>query len=140
MAANEALGAALPALRMVRAEQGVTWGWAGDEDALDRMLWPVVFSAAELLIAAQGRPHVRQCAFKDCKLFFARRKRIPSSPASTVISSPESKSTRLRRSASWDATGSVPCQDAPDDRTWASPLPNETRLIVAGTRAFHILR
>ncbi len=73
MAANEALEAALPALRMVRAEQGVTWGWAGDEDALDRMLWPVLFSAAELLIAAEGRPHVRQCALKGCMLFFIDR-------------------------------------------------------------------
>ncbi len=73
MAANEVLGAALPALRMVPAEQGVTWGWAGDEDALDRMLWPVMFSAAELLIAAEGRPHVRQCALKDCRLFFVDR-------------------------------------------------------------------
>ncbi len=31
---NEALGAALPALRMVRSEPGVAWGWTGDEDAL----------------------------------------------------------------------------------------------------------
>ena len=72
-AANEALAAAMPALRMVRAERGVTWGWAGDDDALDRMLWPVVFQAAELLIATEGRPHVRQCAFKGCLLFFVDR-------------------------------------------------------------------
>ncbi len=72
-AVNEALGAALPALRMARAEQGVTWGWAGDEDALDRMLWPVLLSAAELLVAAEGRPHVRQCALKGCRLFFVDR-------------------------------------------------------------------
>ncbi|MCP5110919.1 MAG: hypothetical protein GY953_08805 [bacterium] len=72
-AANEALRDALPALRMVPAEQGITWGWAGDENALDRMLWPMLFSAAELLIAAQGRPYVRQCAFKGCLLFFIDR-------------------------------------------------------------------
>ena len=71
-AANKTLAAALPALRMVRAEHGVGWGWAGD-DALDRMLGPVLFSAAELLIAAAGRPHVRQCALKGCRLFFVDR-------------------------------------------------------------------
>ncbi|MCP3957487.1 MAG: hypothetical protein GY719_06510 [bacterium] len=71
--ANEALARALPALRMVPAEQGLQWGWAGDEGALDRMLWPLLFSAAELLISARGRPHVRQCAFKGCLLFFVDR-------------------------------------------------------------------
>ncbi len=72
-AVNEALALALPALRMVYAEQGVEWGWTGDEEALDRMLWPVLFSTAELLIAAEGRPHVRQCAFRGCLLFFVDR-------------------------------------------------------------------
>ncbi len=72
-AVNEALALALPALRMVPAERGVEWGWAGDEDALDRMVWPVLLSAAELLIAAEGRPHVRQCAFRGCLLFFVDR-------------------------------------------------------------------
>lgn len=72
-AVNEALGKALPALRMVMAECGVQWGWAGDEDTLDRMLWPVLFSTAELLIAAEGRPQVRQCAFRGCLLFFVDR-------------------------------------------------------------------
>ncbi len=72
-AVNEALALALPALRMVYAESAVQWGWTGDEEALDRMLWPVLFSAAELLIAAEGRRHVRQCAFRGCLLFFVDR-------------------------------------------------------------------
>ncbi len=72
-AVNEALARALPALRMVPADGGVQWGWAGDENALDRMLWPVLLSAAELMIAARGQPHVRQCMFKGCLLFFVDR-------------------------------------------------------------------
>ncbi len=72
-AVNEALGAALPALRLVPAEQGVAWGFTGDENALDRMLWPILFETAELLISARGRPHVRQCALKECRLFFLDR-------------------------------------------------------------------
>ncbi len=71
---NGDLARAFPALRLVPAEKGgLTWGWGGDEDALDRMLWPVVRSAAELLVSMEGRPQVRQCAAPDCTLFFVDR-------------------------------------------------------------------
>jgi len=70
---NAALREALPALRVVPGEIGVTWGWEGDEEALDRVLWPVAHSAAETLIAAAGRPHVRQCAARGCRLWFVDR-------------------------------------------------------------------
>jgi len=68
---NAALAEALPAQRLVRGgDSGLTWGWAGDAAALDRVLWPVLHSAAETLIATAGRPHVRQCAYKGCTLYF----------------------------------------------------------------------
>ncbi len=70
---NTALAAALPAMQLVPGKNGLTWGWAGEESALDRMVWPVLRSAAELLISLQGRPHVRQCAAKECRLFFVDR-------------------------------------------------------------------
>ncbi len=70
---NEGLAEALPALRLVPGEAGPTWGWAGDENALDRMLWPVLHAAGELLISTGGRPQVRQCAFSECALFFVDR-------------------------------------------------------------------
>ncbi len=70
---NQALARAMHAVRVVPAEVGVTWGWAGDADKLDRMLWPVLHSAAELLISTEGRPEVRQCALKGCRLFFVDR-------------------------------------------------------------------
>ncbi len=70
---NDALSEALPALRLVPGDPGPTWGWAGAENALDRMLWPVLHSAAELLIATEGRPQVRQCALSGCRLFFVDR-------------------------------------------------------------------
>ncbi len=66
----DGFNAFLPPLGLVPAEQGVAWGLTGDEDAFDRMLWSVLESAAEVLIAAEGRPRVRQCAAKDCQLFF----------------------------------------------------------------------
>ncbi len=70
---SEALVAAMPAIRLVRGEDGVTVGWAGDEDALDRMIWPVLFSTMELLTSLEGQPHVRQCAAPGCNLFFVDR-------------------------------------------------------------------
>ncbi|MEE8526706.1 MAG: ABATE domain-containing protein [Thermoanaerobaculia bacterium] len=72
-ALNASLTEALPALRVVPGESGLTWGWGGDEDALDRVLWAVARSAAELLISLEGRPHVRQCARKGCTLWFVSR-------------------------------------------------------------------
>ncbi len=70
---SAALARAAPSTRLVKGEKGVTWSWAGDEDALDRMLWPVLLSAADLLISLEGRPHVRQCAAEGCTLFFVDR-------------------------------------------------------------------
>jgi predicted RNA-binding Zn ribbon-like protein len=67
---NEALAAAMPGIRLVPGEKGVTVDWAGDEDALDRMLAPVLFSAFQLLLSLEGRPHVRRCAGPGCDLFF----------------------------------------------------------------------
>ncbi len=63
---SEALANALPAVRLAHGEGGVVWGWAGDENALDRMLWPVLLAAAEILISLEGRPQVRQCAARGC--------------------------------------------------------------------------
>ncbi len=70
---NQALARALPAARVVPAEEGLDWGFAGDAGALDRVLWPVLFAAAELLISTGGRPQIRQCAMKGCRLFFVDR-------------------------------------------------------------------
>lgn len=67
---NAALAEALPALRVVPGDSGLTWDWGGDENALDRVLWAAVRSAAELLVSLEGRLQVRQCARKGCALFF----------------------------------------------------------------------
>jgi len=72
-AVNAAVAEAMPVLRLVRREGGVTVGWGGDEDALDRMLWPVAYSAVETLVEIAGRPYVRQCAAKGCRLYFLVR-------------------------------------------------------------------
>jgi predicted RNA-binding Zn ribbon-like protein len=45
------------------------WDWKGKEAALERMLWDIVRSAAELLIS-QKLPLVRECAAEDCGWLF----------------------------------------------------------------------
>ncbi|MEE8525593.1 MAG: ABATE domain-containing protein [Thermoanaerobaculia bacterium] len=70
---NDALARAMPAVRLVQSEHGVIWGWAGGEDALDQVLWPVLLAAAGLLTSEEGRPRIRQCAAESCPLFFAER-------------------------------------------------------------------
>ncbi len=68
---NEELRTALAHLRLVEDDAGYRWEWA-DEDALDRMLWPVVQSAAELLTSDE-LDRVRECAAETCAWLFLDR-------------------------------------------------------------------
>ncbi len=64
--------AALKAMAMsqiIQANDGFVWTWKEDEEALDRMVWPVVRSAAELL-TSQELPLVRECASDTCGWLF----------------------------------------------------------------------
>ena len=45
------------------------WVWSGADDALDRMLWPIARSAAELLTAPE-LARVRECAGQPCGWLF----------------------------------------------------------------------
>jgi predicted RNA-binding Zn ribbon-like protein len=47
---------------------GYRWGWRGD--GFDRVLWPVVRSAADLLTSDAQRPLVRECGAGDCRWLF----------------------------------------------------------------------
>ena len=73
---SETLALAMPSLRLVQDEDGVAWRWAGGEDALDQVLWPVLLAAAELLTSDGGCPTIRQCAAESCSLFFAQRRPV----------------------------------------------------------------
>jgi predicted RNA-binding Zn ribbon-like protein len=66
---NNALSEALSRLRVTPAADGFTWHWAPDQDSLDRMLWPVTRSAAELLTSGE-LSRVRMCAGDDCGWLF----------------------------------------------------------------------
>jgi len=65
---NAGLAEATPHARIVAAEGGFAWHW-DEEPALDRMLWPIVRSAAELLTAADRR-RIKQCPGRDCGWLF----------------------------------------------------------------------
>ncbi|MGE5584001.1 MAG: CGNR zinc finger domain-containing protein [Bacillota bacterium] len=67
-ALNSALARALTHLRIAPAGESFAWEWTG-EDELDRMLWPVVWSAAELLVSGDLE-RVRECPGDGCGWLF----------------------------------------------------------------------
>ncbi len=66
---NAALPRALNHLRVAPRAAGCEWEWAGEEGALDRMLWPIARSAADLLVSSEVQ-RVRRCAGESCDWLF----------------------------------------------------------------------
>ncbi|MGB3562801.1 MAG: ABATE domain-containing protein [Thermoanaerobaculia bacterium] len=73
-ALNRALSRVFPYRAVVEGEDGFEWRWSGPPGALDRMLWPVLQSAAELLTSAEIH-HVRECNSDRCTWLFVDRSR-----------------------------------------------------------------
>lgn len=66
---NAALSGALAQQRLVRTTEGFSWEWAAGDDQLERVVWPVALSAAELLTSGElGRTRV--CEADDCAWLF----------------------------------------------------------------------
>jgi len=65
---NGSLPPALQNLRLVNSESIWDWGWE-DGVSLDRVLWPIVVSAAGLL-TSDRLSRVRRCAAEDCDWLF----------------------------------------------------------------------
>ena len=55
--------------QIVLTAEGFSWGWLDDADALDRLLWPVVRDAAELLTSEELH-RVGQCLDDRCGWLF----------------------------------------------------------------------
>ena len=55
--------------RLAHEANGFTWEWVGTEAALDRMLWSVAHSAAELLTTAD-LSRLRECSGEECGWLF----------------------------------------------------------------------
>ncbi|MHB0968554.1 MAG: CGNR zinc finger domain-containing protein [Thermoanaerobaculia bacterium] len=66
---NERLTEALPNGRVAAGPRGgYVWTWDKSE-RLDRILWPIVKSAADLLMS-DDLPRLRECAGRDCSRLF----------------------------------------------------------------------
>lgn len=61
---NMELTRAMARARLVVRGESLTWAWTRDDEALDRMLWPVVWSAAELLTSDE-LDRVKECPGAD---------------------------------------------------------------------------
>lgn len=57
---NQAWSAALAHLQVVPTQETFLWEWTGTDEALDSLLWPVLHSAAELLISDKQN-RIRDC-------------------------------------------------------------------------------
>jgi predicted RNA-binding Zn ribbon-like protein len=68
-ALNAAFRDTLTRLEIVPSGDGFEWTWLSDEDDFDRMLWPLVRSAADLLTSGDLR-QVRECAREGCDWLF----------------------------------------------------------------------
>ncbi len=68
-ALNATLARALPHLRIVPEADAYAWNWAGEEDALDSMLWPVARSAGDLLTSDELK-RVGECQGDGCGWLF----------------------------------------------------------------------
>lgn len=71
---NRWIAEAFPRLELAPEGGRFAWSWRIEEPGLDRMLWPVVRSAAELL-ASEEISRVRLCAGDICGWLFLDRSR-----------------------------------------------------------------
>jgi predicted RNA-binding Zn ribbon-like protein len=65
---NAQLAVAMAHACISRSDDGFEWGWSGAD--LDRVVWPIVRSAADLLTSDSERPTVRECGAADCLWLF----------------------------------------------------------------------
>jgi predicted RNA-binding Zn ribbon-like protein len=68
-AMNHALHEALSHLEIAPSGGGFRWAWIGAVDALERMVWPIVRSAGDLL-TSEDLGRVRECAREGCDWLF----------------------------------------------------------------------
>lgn len=71
---NSALKKALRQLEVRLHRGSLEWQWGGPPQALDRPLWPIARSAAELLTSDEI-PHLRECDSATCSWLFVDRSR-----------------------------------------------------------------
>ncbi len=71
---NTALKKAMRQTELRCCDGDFGWHWGGPAQALDRPLWPIVRSAADLLTSDEV-PHLRECDSETCSWLFVDRSR-----------------------------------------------------------------
>lgn len=66
---NVALCTSQSRLQLESVTGGFGWTWAGEDDSLDRVLWSIARSTAELLTTSD-RDRIRRCAGANCAWMF----------------------------------------------------------------------
>lgn len=67
---NDFVFEALQHRRLIRTDRDYRWEWQSNgSDLLDRILWPITQSAADLLTST-NRQHIRECGAPDCEWLF----------------------------------------------------------------------
>jgi predicted RNA-binding Zn ribbon-like protein len=68
-ALNDTLAAVMGHARIETHGKDFAWGWADGDASLDRLLWPVVRAAGDLLVSPD-RTRVRECGSDTCSWLF----------------------------------------------------------------------
>ena len=77
---NRSLGDALSRLELAGPKRGagsaapLQWSWRDPDTRLDSVLWPVIRSAAELLVSDEAA-RIRECGGEDCGWMYVDRSR-----------------------------------------------------------------
>jgi predicted RNA-binding Zn ribbon-like protein len=71
---NREIGAALSHARVIPEENEFVWGW-DDEGSLDRPLWPIARSTADIISSPDALAQLRECASETCEWLFLDRSR-----------------------------------------------------------------
>lgn len=66
---NALLSEAMRHRRLQPGGNGLRWAWAEPPDRLERLLWPLAWSAAELLTSSEVK-RLKECGQEDCRWVF----------------------------------------------------------------------
>ncbi|MDQ6693194.1 MAG: ABATE domain-containing protein [Chloroflexota bacterium] len=66
---NRGLSAAMAHLQVETEGEGFRWGWRGESNRMESLLWPIAKSAGELLVDGNLQ-RVRECAGQTCAWLF----------------------------------------------------------------------
>jgi predicted RNA-binding Zn ribbon-like protein len=67
---NHELAEAMSRAQIEQTDDGYKWGWRGFPTEMESILWPIIRSAADLLVNSEKLEMVRECAGDSCGWLF----------------------------------------------------------------------